>query len=118
MLHFLRGTALIAAFALNSGFAFAELDFSSGNYIMPGCRVVLEPDPPRDMDTRFLSTQCRAIVDRLIYASSSKVCPPEDAREQSVRVVVKYIDSRPARMHENFMALALEALQAAWPCKK
>jgi hypothetical protein len=32
--------------------------------------------------------------------------------------VVKYIDDRPARMHENFKVLAIEALRAAWPCEK
>jgi hypothetical protein len=119
MLHFLRGTALIAALALNSDFAFAEADFNSANYIMPSCRALLELDPPQDMNTKFLSAQCRAIVDRLIYASSSNVCPPKDAaiRQQSVRVVVKYIDELPARRHEQFSALALEALRAAWQCK-
>ena len=37
--------------------------------------------------------------------------------EQTVRVVVQYIDSRPERMHEDFKKLALEAMKAAWPCK-
>jgi hypothetical protein len=34
-------------------------------------------------------------------------------REQAVRVVVQYIDGQPARMNENFVPLAIEALQAA-----
>jgi hypothetical protein len=37
--------------------------------------------------------------------------------DQLVRVVVAYIDARPERMHESFAVVALEALQAAWPCK-
>jgi Rap1a immunity proteins len=36
---------------------------------------------------------------------------------QEIMVVVAYIDARPARMHENFGVLALEALRTAWPCK-
>jgi hypothetical protein len=36
---------------------------------------------------------------------------------QAVKVVVAYIDARPARMHERFDRLALEAFRAAWPCK-
>lgn len=118
MLHFLRGTALIAAFALNSDFAFAEADLNSANYIMPGCRALLEPDTPKDMNTKFLSSQCRAIIRGLIYASPSSICPPqsEEARED-VRIVVKYIDDQPARLHEQFFVLALEALRAVWPCK-
>jgi len=38
-------------------------------------------------------------------------------REQVVRAVVQYIDGQPARMNENFVPLAIEALQSAWPCK-
>jgi hypothetical protein len=45
------------------------------------------------------------------------LCPPKGSdRAQSIRVVVQYIDSRPARLHENFPDLAQEALRAAWPC--
>jgi len=38
-------------------------------------------------------------------------------RGQTVQVVMAYIDSRPARLHESFYALALEALRNAWPCR-
>jgi hypothetical protein len=31
--------------------------------------------------------------------------------EQAIRVIVLYIDQRPARMHEEFLHLALEALR-------
>jgi len=118
MLNFLRGTVLIAAFVLNSDFAYAEADLNSANYIMRGCRALLEPDPPKDMNTKFLSTQCRAIIRGLIYASSSRICPPQSEKANAdVRVVVKFIDDQPTRLHERFFALALEALQAAWPCK-
>lgn len=48
-----------------------------------------------------------------------KVCAPGAVTKgQALKVVVQYIDQRPARMHEDFMKLAVEALQAAWPCKK
>ena len=30
----------------------------------------------------------------------------------------KYIDARPAKMNEDFRELALDAMDAAWPCKK
>ena len=82
MLHILRGTALIAAFALNSDFAFAEADFNSANYIMPGCRALLEPDPPKDMNTKFLSGQCRAMVDKLLFTlTNPQVYAPQTMRD-------------------------------------
>src|SRR5258708_1979768 len=37
--------------------------------------------------------------------------------DQFVKVVVAYIEARPARMHEQFEGLTLEALRAAWPCR-
>jgi hypothetical protein len=33
--------------------------------------------------------------------------------EQAIRVVVRYIDQRPQRMHERFEALAIEAIYDA-----
>jgi hypothetical protein len=43
--------------------------------------------------------------------------PREIALGQLVRVVLKYIDIRPERMHEDFRVLAIEAMKTAWPCK-
>jgi hypothetical protein len=115
---FLRSISLIASFALVGGFAIAETDLNSANYIMPGCRALLEPDPPKDTTTEFLSAQCGAMVRRLAYTSSANVCPPNAVgRDEAIRIVVKYIDDLPARLHERFFPLALEALRAAWPCK-
>jgi hypothetical protein len=42
----------------------------------------------------------------------------EVTNDQAVAVVIKYIEARPERMHEPFGMLALEALTAAWPCKR
>jgi hypothetical protein len=49
------------------------------------------------------------------YVSSSK----DDkgaTNMQGVRIVLQYIDARPARLNENFNKLAAEALRQAWPC--
>jgi hypothetical protein len=32
--------------------------------------------------------------------------------------VVQYIDSQPARLQEDFVLLATEALRKIWPCKR
>ena len=54
-----------------------------------------------------------------IAAAHPDVCAPAGAvRDQAVRIVVQYIDARPARMHEYFSWLAIEALRAAWPCNR
>lgn len=61
---------------------------------------------------------CTGLVVGVAYAARD-VCPPDSAtNEQGVRVVVAYIDRIPARMHEPFAKLSIEALRAAWPCKR
>jgi len=45
------------------------------------------------------------------------VCPPVGVTpEQVLRVVVQYIDQRPARTNESFKLLVTEAMRDAWPC--
>ena len=45
-----------------------------------------------------------------------EVGPAKACRNASI--VVQYIDGQPTRMNDDFRRLVLEALQAAWPCKK
>jgi hypothetical protein len=64
---------------------------------------------------------CTGIIDTigLMGVAFHRVCLPNGVTtRQAVAVVVQYIDKRPARMHEAFKILAIEALAAAWPCKK
>jgi len=113
MFQFLRGVALIAAM---SGFAYAE-DANSANYIMPGCRLYLQPSLPANGMDGIDAGRCSGLVSGLFYAAIDVCNPAGVTTEQLVRVVVQYIDNRPARLNESFNLLAVEALRAAWPCK-
>jgi hypothetical protein len=110
----LGGIVLIAALMLSGETAFA-VDRDSANYVMPGCRSSTA-DKNTDL---FLLGLCHGIISGVLYMSSLlQVCEPDGVTHgQEVRVVVQYIDARPARMHEDFRQLAFEALKAAWPCK-
>lgn len=44
--------------------------------------------------------------------------PPTSTARQLALVVVKYIEARPQRMHEDFRQLTLEAFHDAFPCKQ
>ncbi len=116
MFQLLRAIGLVAAVLLTSRIASAEVDVDSANFIMPGCRAYLaEVVPP---EHRFAAAFCTGRIKKLVSISPD-ICVPHDVPVgQEVRVVVKYIDDRPARLHEEFRGLALEALRAAWPCKK
>jgi Rap1a immunity proteins len=113
MFQFMRGIALVAAMVLNSEAALAE----SANLRMPGCRSFAK----QGMDSRqiFAAGVCSGIVEALISVGPAlEICKPSGANYgQSTQVIVQYIDQRSARMHEEFIVLAIEALRAAWPCK-
>jgi len=120
MFQFLRGIALIGVLILNCGAALAEVDLHSANNIMPGCRQWNAPvlGPVSDDLVKGI---CYGKIVTLVELSQNRdfcISSASVTDGQFIRVVVQYIDSRPARQHEDFLLLAREALQAAWPCKK
>jgi hypothetical protein len=116
MFQLLRGVALIAMM-LNCGAAFAEADQSSANYVMRGCRDFISSGLSSAQRSPISQGFCVGAVMGIAFASQGLCIPSNVTSGQEVRVVVKYIDDRPARLHESFMLLAFEALRAAWPCK-
>ena len=110
----LRSFILIVALISNCQVVYAQ-DVNSADYIMPGCRNFIG-----NTDVSYLlQGLCAGSVGAIIqFGRRLDTCIPSAVNvSQSVLVVVQYIDARPARMHEAFEVLALEALQQAWPCK-
>ena len=119
-----RGAFRIIAIVLilNCRIAVAQPDQYSTNDIMPGCRdaaaLIIFSNPSNEYSD--LAHFCLGIIVGLSYMgrSDGTICVPVGVtREQAVQAVVQYIDSQPARINENFVPLAIEALQATWPCK-
>jgi hypothetical protein len=109
-----------AMLALRIATAGAE-DYSA-NYWLPHCKEVVE-QRPIDEGRFGLAMFCAGVVQGIavmaLNAPEAGRCakPPHDvSRQQLVRVVVRYIEARPQRMHEFFPSLVLEALREAWPC--
>jgi hypothetical protein len=111
----LREIVVIGALMLGSGAAFAAEDVNSANYLMPACRELLNPN---SNVRAYDQGTCAGLITGLSYLDINSCKPSGVTRGQTYRVVVQYIDSRPARMHEDFRDLALEAMKAAWPCKR
>jgi hypothetical protein len=99
------GIMVAAALTINNAAA-AEPDIYSANYTLPGCRERGSP---------FKAGLCYGNINGLSFFL--KCIPVPVSNAQKALVVVAYIDARPERLHEDFRQLALEALQAAWPCK-
>ena len=113
---------IAVALILNCRIAFAQQDQYSANFIMPGCREAAALISLSNSSNEYseLTPFCLGIIVGLSYLgrSDGTMCFPVDVtREQTVRAVVQYIDGQPTRMNENFVPLAIEALQATWPCK-
>jgi hypothetical protein len=109
----IHAIAFAAALALlgQQGIASAQSDIGTAS---AGCRDAIsntERNP-------YLRGLCGGIVRAIFHLESVLgFCVPDRATVgQAVRVVILYIDQRPARMHEHFEHLAIEALRQAWPC--
>lgn len=97
----------------------------SANRVMEGCRATLQGKSPASLSGAELYKLgwCHGAVNALVGVSEAlpepfKFCAPVGAtNEQSVRIVVAYIDAAPHRTHLPFVVLATEALRKAWPCR-
>ncbi len=129
------GFLLAAALALTVTAAAAEdltvHPFFSANHIMQGCRGFVDPNSvrsPIEIEVGLCLGIIRGVASMGVSLSASPatrasapaLCldiPYGPTIDQFVKVVVAYIEARPARMHEQFEGLTLEALRAAWPCR-
>ena len=114
-------TKLVVVILLALTMPASAQDIDSANYFLPGCKAFLVRDKSEVPLTEiFASMRCAGFVDGLVYGVGGKdFCRPNGATiGQALAVVVKYIEARPERMHEPFGLLAIEALKAAWPCKR
>jgi hypothetical protein len=114
----LCGIAIIIALISSGEAAIAE-DLTSANYVMPGCRGFASDRPPADLNLElsFKAGLCVGAIRSFEHLELT--CPPTKVTDQQAALVIlQYIDARPVRIHENFAGLALQAMQAAWPCKR
>jgi hypothetical protein len=95
-------------------------DLDSANHILPGCKGFLSRGSTPTLIESLQQGRCLGFIQGLVHGVGGKdFCLPKGViAAQGVAVVIKYIEGRPERMHEQFGDLALEALKAAWPCKR
>jgi hypothetical protein len=94
----------------------SDMDVGSTNYVAAGCRDFIARRA--HATNPYAQGLCAGKVEAVAVFATG-ICYPSDATVgQMIRVVVRYIDERPARLHENFLILAREAMQATWPCRR
>ena len=108
-------TVVLAAPLTSPGIR-AQQDTNSANYLMLGCEAfLLDPIPTSKL---LVAGVCAGIIDTLQAVKPNICLPAMSTRRLLVRGVVTYINNNPARLHENFIDLAGEALEQTWPCTK
>jgi hypothetical protein len=97
-------------------------DIYSANYYIEACRIVGSDRQPRDSEV-FGTALCIGALEAFSWvaeglrAENLRSCRPASATlSQMAKVVVAYLNENPARLHEPFAGLALEAFGRAWPC--
>jgi hypothetical protein len=111
---FVSAGVIIAALMLNGGIAFGQ----GANIVMPGCRSFIDSFLSGSQQDVFYQGFCSGVLGATVELHPNICVPQGVVRRELARVVIQYIDSRPARIHEAFGDLAVEALRAAWPCNR
>lgn len=113
---------LLCVNGIGSATAQSVQEDTSANPVFLGCKALVE-DRASNTQLVNIANFCSGVVHALGYVGrflppeyQSCVPPTSDAR-QLARVVVKYIEARPEKMHEDFRMLVLETFHNAWPCK-
>jgi Ssp1 endopeptidase immunity protein Rap1a len=108
---------LLALIIGNDNEAFA--DFApSANKLMPACRAFEIKSTTFDPIEIYQTGECVGIIEAIDYVDDRTCVPRGVTKGQMVRVVIHYVENQPARHHEDFRKLALEALRNAWPCNR
>ena len=121
-LSVLGAIALIVAIIFNCGVAVAEPNPTSADYVMPGCRDAASPITfsnvgESEEEVSRMSFCAGIVIGLSVMGQSYGICVPAGTTaQQATGIVVQYIDGQPARIHEDFNRIAVEALRANWPC--
>ena len=112
----MRLLVVMLAIVLGPAGARAQQDTNSANDIMLGCEAfLLDPIPTSKL---LVAGVCAGIIDTLQAIKPNICLPGISTRRLLVRGVVTYINTNPARLHENFIDLAGEALEQTWSCTR
>ena len=96
----------------------------SGNTVLRACNTYLDgikkSTELQQLTDTFSTGYCGGLAVGVARALqyTGKICTPDTATQgQAIRVIVKYLEDHPERLHEDGPIMASEALINAWPCE-
>ena len=94
---------------------------STGDEMLPGCKAFVEQRPQRSELIGAVKCGAQFSTIRQLaphLTDKLRVCIPDSVTAGQVgRVVVKYLENNPGKLHQDFTILSLIALRTEWPCK-
>ena len=119
----LRTVVLVGLLFSAQGVAGQPATNTNADAWFSGCKAFADGQS-RTSEIYALGSFCSGVVHGL--AGVSKLLPPEwqscvpanSTAQQLAQVVVRYVEARPQRMHEDLRLLALDAFRDAWPCTR
>jgi hypothetical protein len=102
--------------------AYAKSDISSGSYFLRACNSFLDTKVSvNDWHSYEEAGECFGSARMLIFLGrkGAGICSPEGVTvSQVARVIVKYLNDHPEKLHEDYRVLSVEALQKVWHYSK
>ncbi|KRQ92548.1 Rap1a/Tai family immunity protein [Bradyrhizobium valentinum] len=89
---------------------------TTGSVMWGACARAVRPlDTPHN---GYNAGLCDGTINAVIFVKDD-ICMPEGvSREQATRVVVRYFEVHPERLHLEGVTLVETALREAWPCQR
>jgi hypothetical protein len=113
--------AAMLALATSAAGAVEATSSASANAMLPNCKALINATQSNTRAAGYCEGMIvmfafmSPFLDSYSYAGCTEF-PNNVTVQQVARVIVRYIEARPQRIHESFMALVIEALHEAWPC--
>ena len=123
----LYSVCLVLLFAISAN---SKAFGSDGNELLVHCKAVItgiEDSKSRDTELALKATACIGIVRGMLVASifyesnsnSNILCFPDKlTTKQAIRIVVKFLEDNPKKLHESDHSLIMESLYNAYSCEK
>jgi Rap1a immunity proteins len=111
--------AMIAPMCIGSNQALSQVKSHSGSALFDACRSIGTAKITTDTLMRQAGLCEGAINAAAILLKGVTYCPPTEVNfEQTLRIVVAYMEDHPSELNEELVLLATRALTNTWPCKR
>ncbi len=111
---------LFICFASSLAVAQSAENIRDGNHLLRRCQAsiaVTDRGSWEDEHEAFDAGFCHGLIEGVLYASSSVCLPDGVTGDQTVRVVIKFLQDHPETLNKDETTLVKAAFTKAFPCE-